>query len=222
MRFDGSSTGVPPVSLSSAFVRRVTGKMPVLLLALAAGCSANKQTAQTVTPELAGSDPAAQMDFWHALPERRVTSNDEAFHALLLFTDGQDPAADYAGRVELLRSRGMLPAGFDAPADAAVQRGTLAVALARALNIKGGLTMRLFGPSPRYAVRELQYMGIIPPSSPNQAFTGPEFLGIIGRAEDYQRLNGIDDPLEARGGETQPVGDDAAESPDAAGSPESL
>ena len=82
----------------------------------------------------------------------------------------------------------MLPGGFDAPADAPVRRGTLAVALARALGIQGGLTMRVFGIQPRYAVRELQYAGVYPPSSPQQTFSGAEFLGIIGRAEDYQRV----------------------------------
>ena len=48
--------------------------------------------------------------------------------------------------------------------------------------------MRMFGPSPRYATRELRYIGLFPQSSPQQTFSGPELLGIIGRAEDYQRL----------------------------------
>jgi hypothetical protein len=58
------------------------------------------------------------------------------------------------------------------------------------LSIKGGLTMRVFGPHPRYAERELEYAGLFPPSSPQQVFSGAEFLGIIGRAEDYQRVSG--------------------------------
>ena len=95
----------------------------------------------------------------------------------------------------------MLPGGFDGAADAPVRRGTLAVALARALGVGGGLTMRLFGPQPRYAVRELQYAGVYPPSSPQQTFSGAEFLGIIGRAEDYQRVR----ELGAASTETPPV-----------------
>jgi hypothetical protein len=50
--------------------------------------------------------------------------------------------------------------------------------------------MRLVGPAPmngRYAVRELQFMELYPPSSPNQTFSGTEFLGIIGKLEDYRR-----------------------------------
>ena len=81
----------------------------------------------------------------------------------------------------------MLPGGFDEPADAAARRGTVAVVLVRALSIDGGLSLHLLGPRPRYAVRELQYAGLFPPSSPQQTFSGAELLGIIGRAEDYQR-----------------------------------
>jgi hypothetical protein len=136
---------------------------------------------------LAGNDPAAQLQFWHALPERTAVSNDEAFHALLLFVDGQDAAGSYEQRVKLLKDKRMVERSFGGGAAEPLRRGTLAVALTQVLSIKGGLTMRLFGPHDRYAVRELQYAGIYPPSSPQQTFSGQEFIGIIGRAEDYQR-----------------------------------
>ena len=87
----------------------------------------------------------------------------------------------------------MLAGGFDKGADEAVERGTLAAAIVRFLNIKGGLTMRLMGPTPRYATKELEYVGVYPPSSPNQTFSGTEFVGIIGRVEDYQRVTPITD-----------------------------
>ena len=156
-----------------------------LLVALA-GCQTSK-VAQPLAPEIAGNDPEAQLEFWHALPQRKAISNDEGFHAILLFVDGQDAATDYDGRVQLLTERKMLPSGFKESAGQTLRRGTLAVALTQALSIKGGFTMRVFGPSPRYAVRELQYRGVYPPSSPQQTFSGAEFLGIIGRAEDLQR-----------------------------------
>jgi hypothetical protein len=164
-----------------------TRALPLVLL-MAIGCQGTK-VAQPLTPEMAGSSPEAQLEFWHALPERKAVSNDEAFHAMLLFVDGEDAAADYAGRVQLLKDRSMLPGGFAEGQADALRRGTLAVALTKALSIKGGLSMRLFGARSRYAVRELQYAGVFPPSSPHQTFSGPEFLGIMGRAEDYQRLS---------------------------------
>jgi hypothetical protein len=157
--------------------------------ALAAGCQ-TARVADPLTRSLGGSDPDQQMEFLHTLADRPVTSNDEAFHGLVLFLDGNDPAGDYPARVAALRSRGMLPSGFAQSADQAIERGTLAVALVKALSIKGGLTMRVLGPSPRYAVRELQYMDIYPVSSPNQTFKGSEFLSILSKVEEYQKNHG--------------------------------
>jgi hypothetical protein len=36
----------------------------------------------------------------------------------------------------------------------------------------------------------LRYRNIFPPSSPNQTFSGPEFLSVIGQVEDFQRTHG--------------------------------
>ena len=135
----------------------------------------------------AGDEFDAQMEFWHRLGEQPVTCNDDAFHGLLLYLDGEDASADYAARVNSLRSRHLLPANFDRPANEAVTRGTLAVAIVRALKIKGGVLLALTNAHERYAVRELMYDNVYPPSTPNQTFSGAEFLGIMGRVEDYQR-----------------------------------
>jgi len=149
------------------------------------GCQTTK-VQDPLTRSYGGNADEQQLEFWHRLADRPVTSYDEAFHGLLIFTDGQDPANDYPGRVATLRQRGMLPADFNQPADQSVDRGTLAVALAKALKIRGGITMSLFGPSPRYATKELEFLNLYPTSSPNQTFSGTEFLGIMAKAEEYQ------------------------------------
>src|SRR3954454_9031849 len=77
-----------------------------------------------VTATAGGNDPDQQIDFWHRLAEQPITSYDDAFHALLLFADGQDPGADYAARVQALKSRGLVASGFNRPAEEAVDRGT--------------------------------------------------------------------------------------------------
>jgi hypothetical protein len=171
-----------------------------IVLLVVAGCH-NAKVAEPLTGKLGGSDPDAQMEFWHTLAERNLTSNDEAFHGLLLYLGDTDPAGDYPGRVRELKSRGLLDAGFNQPADQAVQRGILATALVRALKIKGGVFQRLTHDNPRYAVRELMYLDLYPPSSPQQTFSGSEFLGIIGRIEDYQRGNAEDYPAAVLPGE---------------------
>lgn len=172
---------------SMLFYRRILRAPFVCFVAMVVlGCG-RAQVAEPLTGSLAGNDPQSQLDFWHTLAERRVTSNDEAFHGLLLFLDGEDPAADYAERMRALKDRGLLAASFDRPAHEGVQRGTLAVALVKALRIRGGTVMSLFGATPRYATRELVSMNLYPPSSPHQTFRGDEFLFVMGRVEDYQR-----------------------------------
>lgn len=142
---------------------------------------------QTVVSKHGENTPDAQLDFWHGLNEAPVATNDDAFHAVLLFVDGSDPNADYPARMAALKARGMVQNGFNEPANQSVTRGTLAVALVKALQIRGGLMMHLVGPIPRYAVRELYSEGVFPLSSPHQTFSGAELVGVIGRVEDYQR-----------------------------------
>lgn len=174
------SNAIPPWPIG--FMRTAT----LLGMLLTVGCK-SAYVAQPLTAELAGNSAKDQMAFWHALAERPVTSNDEAFHGLLLYLDGKDLSADYAARVDTLKARKMLPAGFDRAANQAATRGTIAVAMCRILAIKGGVMMRLTSAHPRYAVRELMFMDLYPPSAPWQTFSGNEYVAIIGRIEDHQR-----------------------------------
>src|SRR5215218_9857133 len=101
----------------------------MMLLAGAAlpigGCQ-SARVDRPLTAELGGSDEDTQLEFWHSLAQQPVTSNDDALHGLLLFLDGTDPSADYAGRVAALKDRKLLSANFNQPAEQAVDRGTLA------------------------------------------------------------------------------------------------
>lgn len=151
------------------------------------GCAPGRR-GMPLAAEFSGSDEDSQVNYWLAVTERPIVSNDEAFHGLLLFIDGKDEHADYAARVAAMHARKMLPVGFDEPLDAPARRGTLAVAIAKVLEIRGGLFMRISsGGLSRYALRELVYRGVFPPSSENQTFSGVEFAGVIGKVEDFQR-----------------------------------
>jgi hypothetical protein len=185
-----------------------------MILVMTCGCQ-TPRAGKPLTAELAGSDADAQLEFWHELTDETITTNDHAFHGLLLYLDGKDDSADYAGRVATLKSRKMLPRHFDEPATAAVRRGTLAVAIMRVLKQHGGVTETvitpLFGPIPRYAVRELMFINVYPPSTPNQSFSGNEFVGIIGRVEDFQRGDPENETAAVMPGEMSKGSGDAGE-----------
>lgn len=161
----------------------LVGSIAALLLA---GCQA-AHVSEPVTVKLGGADDDAQMEFWHTLAEQPVTCNDDAFHGLLIYLDGQDTAKDYSERVAALRKRQLLPTGFDEPATQAARRGTLAVAIVKSLHVSGGWAMHVFGPTERYATRELQYLDLYPPSTEFQTFSGAEFVGVMGKFDDAQR-----------------------------------
>lgn len=168
----------------------------VLLLfsVLLAGCASPPTSGKLVAKELSGSDPEAQLNFWSTLSDEHLASNDQAIRALLLYMDGKDDAPDYAARVATMKSRKLLPASFDEPGDAAARKGTLAVAIMKILHQKGGLTTRLFGDSARYSTRELMFLNIYPPSTPNQVISGNQLVGIIGQVEDFQRGSALTAP----------------------------
>ncbi|MDB5322321.1 MAG: hypothetical protein JWN40_3952 [Phycisphaerales bacterium] len=197
--------------------RRALPKAALLLALTGAGCQSSVRVAPVAmkagpTTVAASNTPAAQIEFWHTLNDQPLASYDDAFHGLLLYFDGKDESADYAARVQTLKARGWLARDFAEGGDRAVHRGTVAQALVTALKFKGGLTMRLLGSSPRYALRELQFRGLLPDSSPNQVFTGGEFVGVIGKVEDLRTGNPADIPAPflpeearlARGGAPSP------------------
>ena len=173
------------------------GWHPLLLLLLAlfalAGCEAPR-VSRSIDTTLGGGDFDSQISFWHTLNGQALTSNDDAAHGLLLFFDGHDDSTTYDQRVARLRQLGLLPSSFHGAANQAVQRGTVAYAAVKGLHIQGGWVMTLFGVTPRYAIRQLEYLNLFPPSSPQQLLAGAEFVGIIGKLQDYQEKNPIDLP----------------------------
>src|SRR5688500_6044709 len=79
------------------FEPKLAAGVTIAIALLIGGCRSS-----TVQEPLASrarhNNPQPQVEFWHALAERPLVSNDEAFHALLLCFDGQDDANGYEQR----------------------------------------------------------------------------------------------------------------------------
>ncbi len=160
-------------------------------LALAGGCA--RTVVQTpLDTAYAVEDLDAQMAFLHSLPNQRAVSNDEGLHALFTIADETDRMRTYDERVAEAKRRNWLKADFEEPANLAMSRGTLARALAVLCEIEGGVMMRLLGPVDRYALRELAALGIVSgDSTVNQPISGLEFLGVLGKAQDYVLVEAV-------------------------------
>jgi hypothetical protein len=73
------------------------------------------------------------------------------------------------------------------------------------MDVKGGLTMRLVGPVPRYATKELVFMEILPLRTENQVLTGSEFVDYLNRLQRIagrSRRDRPDSPLGVPAGES--------------------
>ncbi len=176
------------------------------------GCARSK-VAQTLDSTFAAKTEEADLDFWHSLPGRSAVTNSEGLHGVLLLSDGGDPTTTWEERLALLKDRGWIGADFEQAGDETISRGTLAKALCHALDIKGGVMMRLTRTMPRYAIRELAYVRpqIMSASTENQVVNGLDYIGIMSKAQDYLMLRETKKAREAL--EAQPAAEPAPEEP---------
>ena len=126
---------------------------------------------------------ADELEFFAQLDTQAVVTNDDALHALFLFATGEDPHDTYEQRLEAARLKGWIPFKNSPPGTESATTGMIAVALTRITGVRGGVTMRLLGPTPRAATRELIYLDVLPDRTEWQALTGAEFIETLGRAE---------------------------------------
>lgn len=162
-----------------------TATLLTLAALLAAGCEGTK-TASPLITNYDQQNATADLDYWHGLADQPITTNNDAFHGLIELAGDPDTCKTYDERVAWLKDHQYLDASFDRPADEATRRGTVAQIICRIKKIDGGLTMHVLGANPRYATRELVYLRIMHPGTEQQALSGIEFVGIIGKAQDYE------------------------------------
>jgi len=153
-----------------------------LLAVVLASCQASQPLPTAVpAPAAQTADARDSAALAYELAAKRWCTNDDACSLVLCLLDGQDAHGGFDQRLAGLQARGLAPAGWRLQADQPVTNGTLAYMLCRALNIKGGIMMHLL-PGPRYAYREAEYHGLMPKGSAWEPLTGPEVVGIMGRA----------------------------------------
>lgn len=160
----------------------------VLCCALLAAACARSTLQGSVADKHGGKKPTEEMDFWDGLAVLPAVSNRDAVHALVLSFGGAP--GDYAAEVKVAKDRGWVAANADLKANETARVGMIARAVCKEANIRGGLTMRVFGPVERYAVKELDHMGWLADKTPSQSISGAQLIALLSRAEE--RLSGTE------------------------------
>ena len=171
----------------------MTARATILLVAagmLAAGCGQGGQV-RPAQAELPGQETSpAFLDRVASTPT--VTEND-ALRGVLMLLDGKDDSESFAQRAEALKARRIVDPAWDFAADRAMTKGRLAYMLYLACKVPGGLTLTLTGPSQRYCLRELQFIGMMSSGATYADVTGLEFVAAITRADTYIQTGELPD-----------------------------
>jgi hypothetical protein len=107
--------------------------------------------------------------------------------ATLILIDGYEPGHTFEDQMETLIKRDIIERKQRAELKASdtLTRGRLAYFIAGALQIKGGLTTRIFGKSQRHSLRECIDSGIIKKGSASSTVSGRELISVLANAESY-------------------------------------
>jgi len=120
------------------------GSRLLLLLVLLAGCART-----TLKETVVGATRGDEMAFWDAIAKQRAVSNHDALYALQVTFEAQPAKPAYPERVATARKRGWIGASQELPERETARAGWIAKVVCIETGIKGGATMRVFGPSER-------------------------------------------------------------------------
>ena len=126
---------------------------------------------------------------------RKIYAKDRATAAdacgLVLEFAGGTPAGFDAVRKDL-EGRGILEADWALQEAAPLTKGQLAYMLCKALGIRGGLIMSVFGLSRRYAFRECVHLNLMAAGNSSDPVSGRELIDALSRAELHRQAGTTD------------------------------
>jgi len=132
--------------------------------------------------------PALEADnaFYRDLAARRTATFEDAvrgFFELVVGASADDVPFDK--QAQALVDMNVIGSKWAADPKAKLTRGRAAYMICTACGVRGGVTMRVFGPSERYAVRECVFMGVWEDANPRDDLSGSELMGLLKWCIDY-------------------------------------
>lgn len=137
--------------------------------------------------------PAAGLGWYRELVAKPNAEFSDAVRILHVLMTGEDGAElSFEDRLVYLVKRGVVDLEWDLDAGARFDCGQLAFMLCKAMRIRGGVSMRVFGLSERYAYRECVDLDLVAPLGQEQFVSGEELLSVLRRARAFQKTRGRD------------------------------
>ena len=126
-------------------------------------------------------------DYFYRLINKKVALNEDAVKIIIIFLGLENEYIDTDSQVSYLKENGFFPKKMihDIDLQRPLEKGVLAYLYCKALNIKGGLILRIFGLSQRYALKELEYEGITLPGKVNDIVSGKEMVHAFSGAVSH-------------------------------------
>jgi len=126
-------------------------------------------------------------EYFKSLLSRKVVFFADACKVMTLLLGRQDEYPDTVSQITFLEENNILPQDLSSRPDPKepLRKGQIAYMLCRALDIKGGLWIHIFGLSQRYAVKELAFEGIAESGNSRDIISGKELILMLGSSADY-------------------------------------
>lgn len=148
-------------------------------------------------PLLAQEKPAAapakesRTAYLRRIFEKDRATYGDACRAILSVVRREHTDADFGANAADLTGRGIVE-DWGLQESSLLTKGTLAYMVCRALDIDGGVTMRVFGITRRYALRECIHRRLMTRGTVDEYVTGRELIDVVTNAMVHQEQGHTD------------------------------
>jgi len=132
-------------------------------------------------------DESDQNAYFTGLLSKEVAVLSDAYKTLTILMGAHDQFSDINSQFNFLVENGIVSKniGTKTNYDEPLRKGATAYMFAKAIDMKGGIILRSFGLSQRYAFKELVYQGIMFPGNVHDVMSGQELILTLTQAADY-------------------------------------
>ena len=130
---------------------------------------------------------SGQNAYFSELLTKEVAGLSDAYKTLVILMGADGRFRDIDSQFDFLKGKGIIPGNINKGSDhdAPLRKGVAAYMFAKTMDIKGGITLRVFGLNERYAFKELVYQEIMNPGNVNDVMSGRELILTLTQSADY-------------------------------------